>query len=345
MENPGVLPYPLSTSLALFCKQKSWLPTLLMGDTSTFYADSAHALCPYLTLTILLALLALGMKNLLRKRASSPPGDSPLNALIRVTLARAHGDLFIRYPENLPGDFGDLARALNQAIQEEETHRAYLQERLQEVEKKARTLDQINTQLLETSAKALGVLHELEWQNARLEDLNDRLELLATTDGLTGLHNHRTFQERFRSAFAHSKRYNQPMSLIMLDVDHFKNLNDSLGHPTGDAVLVFIANVIKSLVRKSDCVARYGGEEFAILLPNTKLSGALRLARRIRERLDNAPEAPAPFTVSLGVAELTPEMKEPDDLLTLADSALYEAKRSGRNRVVSLQEPPRRKQA
>ncbi len=337
---------PFSISIGIFCKQKPWhLATTLISQETLPPKESPPALCPFLALAILFTLFVLWLKSLHQKRNTPTYPASSLDTLIRTALLRAQGDLNARYPENLPGELGTLADALNQAIKEEEKIRQHQQERLQELEKKARTLDQINTQLLETSAKALGVLQDLEWQNARLEDLNDRLELLATTDGLTGLHNHRTFQERFRSAFAHSKRYGQPLSLIMLDVDHFKNLNDTLGHPTGDAVLIFIANTLRDVVRKSDCIARYGGEEFAILLPNTRLSGALRLAKRIRQRLDKAPEAPATFTVSLGVAEWTPEMKDPNDLLAQADKALYEAKRSGRNCVVALQNPPSRKQA
>lgn len=337
----------LSISEGIFCKQKSWPLAPFALEVSYPPPQLSHTPCIYLTLAILLVLLGItSLRFLGHQRKRTSPTQSPhLEAIIRVARLRAIGQLNTRYPEDLPEELGILCQVLNQAAEEEANVRRHQQERLQELEKKARTLDQINTQLLETSAKALGVLQDLEWQNARLEDLNDRLELLATTDGLTGLHNHRTFQERFRSAFAHCKRYGQPLSLIMLDVDHFKNLNDTLGHPTGDTVLAFIAHTLKELVRKSDCIARYGGEEFAILLPNTKIAGALRLAKRIRQQLDNTPEAPAPFTVSLGVAELTPEMNDPNDLLALADSALYEAKRSGRNCVVSFQEPPKQKPA
>ncbi|MCH8274893.1 MAG: diguanylate cyclase [Armatimonadetes bacterium] len=277
-------------------------------------------------------LVFLGMRLLSGRRATGL-----LNRLAEVASQRADGDLEVSFPADEPGPLGDLAGVLNRAAEGETELRIDLTRRLEQAEMRARALDTFNLQMVESNAEVMGILHDLEWQNARLEDLKDRLEQLAFTDGLTGLNNHRTFQERFQAAFAHGRRYGQPLSLLMLDLDNFKELNDAHGHPTGDAVLVYAAMALQDVVRDSDFVSRYGGDEFAIVLPGTDITGALDLAERVRSDLERWEDAPSGFSVSVGVAELTPDIRDANDLLRAADDSLYEAKRRGRNRIAALQ--------
>lgn len=188
---------------------------------------------------------------------------------------------------------------------------------------------------------------ELEAKNQQLEALaqqldilNQDLMLLSVTDGLTRAYNHRHFQERLKSEFSRAKRHGDPLACIMIDIDHFKRVNDSFGHPVGDLVLVRLVEVLKEGIRKGDVLARYGGEEFAVLLPKTDASHAVTLAERLRETVA-ADGVALPnggriaFTVSLGVAGYTPDgaIQTGDELLQAADAALYRAKNDGRNRV------------
>jgi diguanylate cyclase (GGDEF)-like protein len=114
---------------------------------------------------------------------------------------------------------------------------------------------------------------------------NEKLERLATTDGLTGLKNHRAFQELLANEYARATRYKKPLSLVMLDVDHFKGFNDSFGHPAGDVVLKRVASLLQENARTTDVAARYGGEEFALLLPETGPRGAAMTADRILQAI------------------------------------------------------------
>jgi diguanylate cyclase (GGDEF)-like protein len=165
---------------------------------------------------------------------------------------------------------------------------------------------------------------------------------LANTDGLTGLHNRRSFQERLQQEVDRANRYHRPLSLIMIDIDHFKTYNDTHGHVRGDDILVEVANTLKRLSRTSDIVARYGGEEFAFILPETDRTNAEALGKRLREQVEGCQflgEVHLPgqtLTISVGIASYTPpDTKEA--LLEAADMALYQAKREGRNRVVVWQ--------
>ncbi|MEK6725879.1 MAG: diguanylate cyclase [Deltaproteobacteria bacterium] len=168
---------------------------------------------------------------------------------------------------------------------------------------------------------------------------NLELEKLAITDGLTGAYNHRHFRTRLDEEFTRAKRYATPLSCIMMDIDHFKQINDAFGHAQGDMVLSEITDVIKNNVRKSDIVARYGGEEFVALLPNTDEEGAFVQAERLREAVKgyrcSGRDRCIMVTISLGVSTFpSPEISTADDLVGKADDALYRAKRSGRNRTV-----------
>lgn len=176
-----------------------------------------------------------------------------------------------------------------------------------------------------------------------LQAANMRLLELSTTDGLTGLKNRRHFNDLFTHEFKRACRERQALSLLLLDIDHFKQLNDQHGHPFGDLCLTQAAQLIaKAIRRPPDIAARYGGEEFAVLLPNTDSQGALHIANSIRalfnqHQVDDGQQQ-ALMTVSIGVASLIPEQqREMDDLLKSADALLYRAKHNGRNRVEAEQ--------
>jgi diguanylate cyclase (GGDEF)-like protein len=172
--------------------------------------------------------------------------------------------------------------------------------------------------------------------------------LLALTDELTGLYNHRYFKQRLTQEVARAQRLQGPVGLLFVDIDHFKVVNDTWGHPAGDAVLRHLAEVLSASVggdqvivrlRRADIVARYGGEEFAILLPDARCEGASAVAERIRA--DLAKHQPVledgthvPLTISIGVASWPRCASDEDGLLRAADDALYRAKHEGRDRVV-----------
>jgi diguanylate cyclase (GGDEF)-like protein len=181
----------------------------------------------------------------------------------------------------------------------------------------------------------------LKRQQDELERLTVSLESLAVTDALTGLANRRRFDEGLELEWLRARRDSLPLSLIMIDVDHFKHINDAHGHPCGDSVLQAIARELTQHVRRaSDLVARYGGEEFAVLLPNTDLATAYVFAERLRETIQltslGAANNAFSITVSCGVSCALPESLHGNRawLVQEADTALYEAKRSGRNKVV-----------
>jgi diguanylate cyclase (GGDEF)-like protein len=166
-----------------------------------------------------------------------------------------------------------------------------------------------------------------------IAEMNQRLAELATTDGLTGVRNHRHFREVLDTAVAFAARKQLPLSVIMLDVDHFKKINDAFGHGVGDDVLCTLAQILRTKVREYDTVARYGGEEFAILLPITDADAGRALAERLRATIADHPWPSGQVTISLGVATMHEPEEEVDKLVEQADQALYHSKKSGRNRV------------
>ncbi|BDI28261.1 hypothetical protein CCAX7_003120 [Capsulimonas corticalis] len=173
----------------------------------------------------------------------------------------------------------------------------------------------------------------LEFQKKQLESANIALSLLATTDGLTGLKNHRAFQERLTDEMHLAARYDQPTSVVMLDVDHFKQFNDTYGHPEGDEVLRLASRILLENARADDFIARYGGEEFVLLLPQTDGRGAAAIAERIRGAFERAAWSKRQVTVSVGVSTVNAGNAGEGDLVTQADKALYKSKQAGRNCV------------
>jgi len=160
-------------------------------------------------------------------------------------------------------------------------------------------------------------------------------EDLARCDGLTGLFNHRIFQETVREEINRSQRYMHPISLIMLDIDHFKKCNDTYGHPVGDEVIKMVARTIKSMTRTTDRAFRYGGEEFTVILPETVRDNGVLLAERIRKKIEEDRSVKnIPVTISLGVVELQ-KQEAAESFVKRADTALYEAKKGGRNQVMA----------
>lgn len=173
-----------------------------------------------------------------------------------------------------------------------------------------------------------------------LRDKN-KLEIQATTDAVTGLYNHRYFKDHFHRELLRAKRHKRSLSLLMIDVDHFKQFNDQHGHPEGDRALMQIGVELSSAVRNIDTVSRYGGEEFAVILPDTKLSDALEIAERIRKQIESKfnsenqlTQGRVPLTVSLGIASFPEHGDKSQNLIERADAALYTAKKQGRNQSI-----------
>ncbi|MBA3393019.1 MAG: diguanylate cyclase [Deltaproteobacteria bacterium] len=197
-----------------------------------------------------------------------------------------------------------------------------------------------NQALLEMNRELEAKIHE---RTHELAEANARLAQLAVTDGLTGLYNHRHFHERLTLEVERSQRSGLPLSLLMLDVDHFKQFNDTFGHPAGDEVLRQLARVLGDTRRANDVVARYGGEEFAVILVDTPKFTAAKVADRVRERVnshDFSEAAPrvGKLSLSIGVATFPDDGGDAESLVRAADTALYAAKRAGRNRVALASE-------
>ena len=169
--------------------------------------------------------------------------------------------------------------------------------------------------------------------------LHNRTKLMAITDSLTGLHNHRYFKLFFKQEMGRAKRYLKPFSIIMMDVDDFKTFNDSFGHATGDSLLRMLGAIILETVRAVDVAFRYGGEEFIVILPETRLDKAILAAERLRQAIQNGTAdklvgaASSGVTVSIGVASYPENGDKTDELFNIVDSLLFRAKRCGKNKV------------
>ncbi len=210
-------------------------------------------------------------------------------------------------------------------------------------------LEESKAELEKLSISYALLLRQLKEEKKRVEELarrlkaaNEKLRKLSILDGLTELYNHRYFQERLHEEFERARRYKRNLSVIMIDIDHFKKINDTYGHLFGDFVLRELARIIKENLRKSDIAARYGGEEFAIILPETEIQGATTLGERLRRKVEEhtfqMDGISVKVTISLGVASIFPARtkKTPRDLLETADKALYYSKTHGRNRLTAV---------
>ena len=189
--------------------------------------------------------------------------------------------------------------------------------------------DQIQEQMLLANNAHVQLMIQAE----ELASANTQLEMLASTDGLTGLKNHRTFQERLAEELGRSQRHNLPLSLLLMDVDKFKSYNDTFGHPAGDCVLKTVAKLLQEHARASDLVARYGGEEFVVVLPQTDAEGAMIAAERFRSSIESHLWDERSITISIGATTLRHDVDTQPLLIARADKALYASKRQGRNRV------------
>ena len=175
-----------------------------------------------------------------------------------------------------------------------------------------------------------------------LQEKNRQLFEMANRDGLTGIYNHRYFQETLFKDFQRAIRYKESLSCIMFDIDHFKKFNDTYGHQTGDVILKALGKLIKKLMRCSDLAARYGGEEFAIILYHTTINDAVITAERLRKNIEKhkfkSEDLILNITISMGVASYYhPDIQDTKTLIECADKALYKAKEQGRNKVVAFE--------
>lgn len=240
---------------------------------------------------------------------------NPIVELGRAAERFAEGDLTARTPVRGKDEISTLARALNAAGERLQNYTADL------------------------AAEVAVRTKDLAAANDKLTKANRRLETLAITDGLTGLFNHRHFRELLRKEIRRQERGRRPFSILMLDVDHFKNYNDTHGHPAGDEVLKGLARILTDNTRKSDVVARYGGEEFILMLTETAPPAAEQIAEKLRSLIAehafaHAPEQPMGcVSVSMGLATWPDDALRQEDLIEIADQALYIAKRRGRNQV------------
>jgi diguanylate cyclase (GGDEF)-like protein len=223
----------------------------------------------------------------------------PLDRLTKGAAEVAAGDLAVDLPQGGGGEVGYLTSVFNHMVS-----------RLREGR---RELDNINDML---------------------QKKNEELERLSITDGLTGLVNHRFLIQRLNEEGIRANRYHHEFSVLMADVDHFKQYNDEFGHPAGDEVLKRVADILRASVRPGDTAARYGGEEFAIVMPETPSAEAFEIAEHVRARVASESFPGRKVTLSIGLAEFPTDADQPNAVIAAADKALYEAKHGGRNRTV-----------
>ena len=201
-------------------------------------------------------------------------------------------------------------------------------------------VEEINIQLNKEILNGIKMQEELEASKKELEEMNRRLYEKATKDALTGLFNRRKMTDLIEYEYDRSLRTQLPFSIIITDIDHFKNVNDTNGHDCGDQVLEEVAQVLKSMTRKQDQVSRWGGEEFLLLLPDTDTDGALTLAEKIRKKIEQnscfCGKTEVKITMTFGLSCFG-EDKSDKKVIKEADLALYEGKNSGRNRCVAYQ--------
>lgn len=204
-------------------------------------------------------------------------------------------------------------------------------------------LDDVMSQIEKTGSEQNKHARDAMDKTGFLQDLIDQLSKMSMTDGLTGLYNRRYFKVQIGVEFKRAIRFEQVISLVMLDIDYFKSINDTYGHPFGDAVLRRVGKILNLNLRASDIAVRYGGEEFAVILPNTDIEQAYYVTDKIRQVLGAAKftynDEPVKVTISAGVTSFNIDKDHSsDDLILRADKNLYMAKEMGRNRVYTDRE-------
>jgi len=261
-----------------------------------------------------------------------------------------------QFVEGHLNDLRDLAwnllSALSKVAQGEAQDDAALRQQVQRLTQQTQRPDALNIQALRQTLQSLTSLIEQREQRHRqtLNQLQGQIHHLmrelaqarreSTTDPLTGLYNRRAFEETLRHTVGLNRLFGYPATMLLLDIDHFKQINDTYGHTVGDAALKWIAEqIVRVCKRKSDFAARYGGEEFVIILRETSLRDAQKIAQQLAEQVRKSPlslpdSEPLRLTVSIGVSELQPHESE-DEWLRRTDALLYQAKQAGRDRVAA----------
>lgn len=283
------------------------------GAPSPLYEASLPVV---LLVNLLLGLLLIVALYRARRRGATPGVPSP-------------GSPSSREATGQPGQAGQPGEALQSLLASDRTD---------EVGALMGEFTRILEVLQEQASQVQEHAGRFEAINEELRNANLRLRELSLTDELTEVSNRRNFDVRIREEINRSTRFGHAFSLLLLDIDKFKKYNDDFGHPQGDAVLRALGALMRSMSREGDVPCRIGGEEFAFILPETAKGDALAFAERMRRGVEatiTAPDRSRPLTISIGLAAFPDDGKSPEDLLRAADEALYESKRSGRNRVTA----------
>jgi diguanylate cyclase (GGDEF)-like protein len=306
-----------------------------------------------LTLALLVAIVIpaasagyLALAYLARGGAWRPASDASLPILLLgnlllvlvpiVALYRSRRRIEAKTPETPPRSAGDAAG--QPGVSGESLQALLASERTDEVGALMREFTRILEVLQEQASQVQDYGGRFEAINEELRNANLRLRELSLTDELTEVGNRRNFDVRIREEINRSTRFGHAFSLLLLDIDQFKAFNDQFGHPQGDAVLRGLGALMRSMSREGDVPCRIGGEEFAFILPETVKPDAVAFAERMRRGVEAtiaAPDQKRPITISIGLAAFPEDGKSPEDLLRSADEALYESKRTGRNRVTA----------
>jgi diguanylate cyclase (GGDEF)-like protein len=261
----------------------------------------------------------------------------PAVGLLIVSVGRSETDGLIKTGLYFCGLALGIAILVRQMIAIAENGNLYasLREAYDELEQKNLHISLTAEQASSMNERLKIMAEELEGQNKHLSETNEHLHLIATKDSMTGLANHRVFQERLRQEVARASRNNHGLALALIDVDFFKQYNDNYGHPAGDEVLRSIARMLEECTRAGDLAARYGGEEFALLLPFVNVEDAQTILERLRYAVSTFDFKHRRVTLSIGMCMYAADSNTPEALLEQADKALYSAKGRGRNQVVT----------
>ena len=245
----------------------------------------------------------------------------------------------------VPREFREKHRGLVESFRDSSQRARFMEDRGTQIYgvRANGTVFPVSVSILKSSDDHSTALVAIIRDKTKQRAMEVELEILANTDPLTGILNRRAFLSRAEEERARAQRYGRPMSLAMIDIDHFKAVNDSYGHAAGDQALRHVAGIISSALRQSDLFGRLGGEEFALLLPETDEPATVVMAQRLRRGVARseieigAPHSkPVRVSVSIGVAGLHGQEETLDELLQKADQALYCAKRTGRNKVSAV---------